>query len=83
MLNMGLQTYFWTVLLMIRAPIGLYELNICSSILTRRGGIDANAPGILRAAILRDLGKNVNMQISQDSLREGFGSVRIQSASPS
>ena len=39
---------------MIRGAVGLYELKICSSILTRRGGTDANAPESPRKAILRD-----------------------------
>ena len=43
MLNMGLQTAFWTVLFMIRVATGVYELNIISFILTRRDGLDANA----------------------------------------
>ena len=39
---------------MIRVTDGLYELKIGSSILTRRGGTDANAPESPRKAILRD-----------------------------
>ena len=54
MLNMGLQTYFLDRRFMNRVAVGLYELNIGSSILTRRGGLDANAPEILRVAIPRD-----------------------------
>jgi|AACY02.8.fsa_nt_gi hypothetical protein len=54
MLNMGLPTIFGVVRLMIRIPVGLYELNIISFILTRRGGTDANTPERPRVAILRD-----------------------------
>ena len=39
---------------MIRVADGLYELKIGSSILTRRGGTDANAPESPQEAILRD-----------------------------
>ena len=39
---------------MIGVAEGLYELNIGSSILTRRGGTDANDPERLRTAILLD-----------------------------
>ena len=39
---------------MIRVAVGLYELKIGSSILTRRGGTDANAPERSRKAIPRD-----------------------------
>ena len=37
-----------------RVVCGPHELNIGSSILTRRGGTDANAPESPRKAILRD-----------------------------
>ena len=39
---------------MIGVAGGPYELKIGSSILTRRGGTDANAPESPRKAILRD-----------------------------
>ena len=39
---------------MIGVADGRYELKIGSSILTRRGGTDANAPESPRKAILRD-----------------------------
>ena len=39
---------------MIGVADGLYELKMDSSILTRRGGTDANAPESPRKAVLRD-----------------------------
>ena len=54
MLNMGLQTYFEVFEFRIRVAVAPFGVNMNSSILTRRGGTDANTSQRLRAAIPRD-----------------------------
>ena len=54
MLNLGLQTHFLDIPVLNSLIRGANELKIGSSILTRRGGTDANAPESPRKAILQD-----------------------------
>ena len=60
---------------MIRVADGPYELKIGSSILTRRGGTDANAPESPRKAILRDWHDGILAPQSSDKNLENVPTI--------